>query len=441
MKIKTSLCQLRIKKMSILIGKSEQKLLSFVLFIYPLSIMLNMSYFVFDTYDVFWLRIAVRCLKYVSLLLVVLYFFSCRGLIVISKNRMISFVLIIIAIMSCHFLPTKKYYVGIYDFMLVLDAFILLFVFSDEEVAKIFRNLVYIFLIISTPSIIYYVLSRMVDITLPFQILEPSLEGKRYNGDYYELRPLGLIYCNKYSSLARACGMFDEPGVLGTFAGLLLGVNYQKKPSLNFVNLLLLVNGLLSFSLAFYILFAMLFLVEAGKKSILWFVIIIGVIFISFYAFINMNFENAELNKLQRRFNTTNNAETIIVNNRYSSDYGEAFEDFIDAGGYASLFGNGHTSKNDNPKMYGSSIYKDIIYDYGIIGSFLYLLPFIMLIFCFGINKNNIAFILMFFASIYQRPYILNRQYIVIYISALCFLSLCKEREKSIKRNYLSLEV
>ena len=63
----------------------------------------------------------------------------------------------------------------------------------------------------------------MLGIDLPHTILESAQEGKAAIGTIYKNYGIGLIMDNRLNPYAalRPCGFFDEPGVIGTFCGLM----------------------------------------------------------------------------------------------------------------------------------------------------------------------------------------------------------------------------
>ena len=424
-----------------LIEKTRVKFSTLVVLLYSLSVFADLSYFTWDTYPFMWLRIIVKSLKYLAYLGVLVLVIVERRKISVTKNRICCLVVSIAAIICIHILPHNKTIINLSDIMVMADICILLFVFHEVEVKKVFKNLTIIFVLITLPSIVYYSLTRLFNLELPFSVFDTVLDGKAEKGFFYEQRPLGLMtrsWDNNVSSGGvRPCGVFDEPGVIGTFAGLFLGANIQKKPRFNIINVLLFIEGVLSFSLAFYVLAFMLVIIEAIKKGVLSIVLMMLLLLILFVGFINMQFENEQLKKLQSRFDVSGDVETIVVNNRYGNTYEEEYEVFVDKGGYTLFFGEGYKAYLSNEKMYGASIYTNLIYDYGIIGTIVYLFVFVAIALVYGINKTNITFIIMFFANVYQRPYIFNRPYIILFISALCFLNILKSKEELDEKNRL----
>lgn len=83
-----------------------------------------------------------------------------------------------------------------------------------------------------------------------------------------------LVLPSTLDGFGRYCSVFDEPGVVGTLAGLMMcvaGFNFKKKG-----NFIILLNGLLSLSLFFYLISAIFLLYRLpGKYKILF---VLGVV-------------------------------------------------------------------------------------------------------------------------------------------------------------------
>lgn len=405
------------------------KYFEIIMFIYSLSVFVDFSYFTWDSYPYHWVGVFMKSLKYLSYFLIGIWSFSNRQIISVTRRKIISFFLVVLVVFCNHFVAENISLINRGDLIVIIDVFILLFLLGEKERLSIFKYLIVFFLILTLPSVIYYLLSKIISI--PFEVLQSDFEGKIIRGFYYKWRPFGLIINtdNYYGEMSpeRICGIFDEPGVVGTFAALFLGANYQRKPKINLINVLLLIDGLISFSLAFYILIFILIMVELAKKSVFKLVLFSTIFLIAFFVFMNIEFDNKQLSQFQSRFDLKSNEGTIVVNNRYDTLYEEEYDAFIDAGGVSLFFGKGYNASSKNEYMKGASVYTRLIYDYGIVGTILYLSVFVLFAFLYGINKGNISFILMFFVSVYQRPYILNRHYILLFISALCFIKYYSE--------------
>lgn len=90
------------------------------------------------------------------------------------------------------------------------------------------------------------VLLLAIDVSLPSQIIQPLNELKRFS---YIAYPFLVIPFGEDSR--RFCSVFDEPGVVGTFSFLFLLIEQVNLKRIG--NIIILIAGILSFSLFFYL--------------------------------------------------------------------------------------------------------------------------------------------------------------------------------------------
>lgn len=296
--------------------------------------------------------------------------------------------------------------------IIVAIAFILL---SREKKEYIFKAALIAFALMVLPSMIYYLLEN-IGIHIPYTILLSTHDGKRESGWTYFQYPFGLI-CNEahLHQINRYSGIFDESGYVGTLAALFIAGGYGK------VNkkwlLLLTIEGIFSFSMAFYLLLIIFSLIRAFLDGIIRFCIIFLILIVGFNVFMHIDFDIPSFERMQNRIDLT--SVFLVKDNRTSNSADVVFNDFFEDGGIRLLFGYGHGAASDNPKIYGSSSYKMFIYDYGIIGIILFALYFLSAFLCTKkVNISVLPFLLIFGASIYQRPYIFTAVYIVIFWGA-----------------------
>lgn len=171
------------------------------------------------------------------------------------KSDMVGFALMAIFIVYISFLPktdgslTKWYF--------VLPTMLALFVFSDERRADLTKKFSIIFALSVLPGIVVSLLS-IAGVNIEFDhkpLLNPVMAAA---GGYYLNVPGVLLLGNNVTALPwggalyRLCGIYDEPGMIGTVSAFLLAANRFRIKSP--VNIILFVGGLLSFSLAFAVL-------------------------------------------------------------------------------------------------------------------------------------------------------------------------------------------
>jgi len=141
----------------------------------------------------------------------------------------------------------------------VVIALALLFAMNRDAIAEIFSSLCWLVITTTIPGLIVW-LALIAGIDLPYTLI--SLGGRAANYRSYT----GLAIVADFAifhfggmTIARLCGMFEEPGLLGTLLGVLLAIDVVFFPGTNRVRKrLLVVFGILTFSLAFLV---MLFLV------------------------------------------------------------------------------------------------------------------------------------------------------------------------------------
>ncbi|MBE5898688.1 MAG: hypothetical protein E7279_03715 [Lachnospiraceae bacterium] len=403
-------------------NKGEKGFSNAILILYSVGVLFSASYFMWETYPITVVYIVARLYK--ILVEVVVFFYCCfkRRVIKIDNNRIAMYVYIFIVLSFIHFAGSVKSFYRGGELLLLIDAFIILFLFNDEENSYVFRIITYGFSIIVLPSVIYYLITISFGVELPYYKLLGIHAGKISSGIYYELRPFGLIINAPGGYVARLCGIYDEPGVVGTFSALLLSASMKNTRRFRAVNILLFVEGVLSFSFAFYLLFFISLLLLFIDKSLIKGIMLILFVGICGVIFFNINFDNQQINSIKKRFNYSIENGLEIENDRYNKEYEAEYNKFIEDGGYELVFGNGYAASSKSDKLSGGSVYSRLIYDYGILGTILYIGVFLFVLLGFGINKKNITFILVFFISIYQRPYVLVRDFFVIYLCALFYL-------------------
>lgn len=298
-----------------------------------------------------------------------------------------------------------------------LTAFILScsFLLSPKEIKiRIFKYYYYIVLVTTAISILVYVF-YVLNINIGFEEV-----------DYYRDYGTGIDKYIKWFILAiykhgneiRLCGLFNEPGKLGTYLALLYIIKGANAPK--FEKFILLIGGILSTSFSFFVLiliyyFAKLFMFN--KKL----TILISLILVSFLLIApSIDFHNQTLNSFFSRFELTESS-FLLGNNRTNKEFDVAFDELLKSNEV--LFGKGFNSVNQIENAIVSS-YKSIIYEFGIVGFLVLIATYIYT----GIRLSNksqhsIIFIVLFFMSAIQRPLIFLFFYFVIYYGGILHIN------------------
>lgn len=237
--------------------------------------------------------------------------------------------------------------------------------------------------------------------------------------DYYEEDMITSNYANYYLSylfvtdygLTRLCGLFNEPGFFGTLAILLLVSNRMK---INKYTIVILVASFFTFSLAFFALLLIYFLVKSityrqFKFLLIFLLIVAGILYLS-----SIELEDSNLSFLLQRLFPEDGG--LFSDNRTTNDMEKSWKIFIDNTDKL-WFGYGPFLD-----VRGSS-YKVLVMKHGLLGMLLIFMPF--LIACFklsGKNRDCWIFVIVFIVSIYQRPQIFNLAYFVILIGGILHL-------------------
>lgn len=302
------------------------------------------------------------------------------------------------------YLKIGNYFVLIF----ILEFFLL----TDYDKNAVFDKFSLVFAISLVPSIIISMIT-LLGFEFSYHILTPEHIGKMLAGFYYKNYIGAVTLHPSYPGYSRLCGMFDEPGVVGTFAALfLVGDNLRLKCSLK--NIIIMLAGILSLSLAFYILIFIAYTVKNLTKNIFKFLMILIMLFLMYNSTRTLLLDKFYfLNLFEERFTIQNGM--IIGNNRTSISFDMEFNKFIRGNIFKVLFGYGSDASNNNPLMFGSSSYKSLIYDYGIVG-FIMILGWIIYatIKKTSLERTSLILMIVFIFSIYQRPNVLSIPYLLL---------------------------
>lgn len=254
----------------------------------------------------------------------------------------------------------------------------------------------------------------------PMGTIAPLNAAKQYN---YYVYPLLVASENNF----RFCGLFDEPGVVGTLMGIILCI--QRFDVNDRKNLLFLACGVASLSMFFYGLVFIYFLYYYAfdkrqiKKLSLFLLISVAI-------FVAITRVPALYEILGSRFEWNADTNTFVGDNRYGTLMKDYFDSII--GSDVFWYGLDPSLHEDFAEEFGgeASYMVTIIYN-GVIFFGLYVAFFIF----FGWkNRQNISsfllFVLVFIATIYQRPFLYNCEFIFLWSSMVLF-----QKEKNLIRN------
>lgn len=277
--------------------------------------------------------------------------------------------------------------------LLALSTCALFILFPDDMKRKIFILFYRMFLIIAVISIFIWV-CFFLKIDIGFRQELYYAQKENVGGTFYYYRWFIFAIYNAFSSY-RLCGVFNEPGALGTLCALLFICTAKKSTVLEKV--ILLATGGVTFSLAFFML---VFMYVAFKiclknpRNIIYVVLFVAL----FFAIPNIDFHNDALNSTAARFKITEAG--LAGDNRTTASFDYEFKEFVNSSDVWLGRGNGYNVGSGNASW--KSYY---LMPYGIIGTVgLFGLWLAAALYRCDRSKEELIYILLFFASLYQRP-------------------------------------
>lgn len=281
-------------------------------------------------------------------------------------------------------------------FFFILSALFFIFSISvkNSYIILFWKYFICIFSLALVPGMFVYFLRFFINI--PFKEIEALNIMKSYN----YLTFAGSLFPNVSGALSlRFHGIFDEPGALGTYAALILGFDQFRNRIPCFI---ILISGIMSFSIAFYILlfFCIIFIFK-NKKT--WIALLLMV------AFAVYPIKELRTMVFDRLVVTE---EGLSGDNRDQEQFKQEFTKFINKKENI-IFGKGYKSSNLVGAIGGSSL-RMFIYEYGVFGLLLILLVYLVL-FIKNRTKNNFYMLIAFLLSLYQRPIVYTWGFLLIF--------------------------
>lgn len=289
-----------------------------------------------------------------------------------------------------------------------LFSFLPFFVFflKKRDIQKVYTLYQDFFVYTITISLVVYLLVVWIGYDLPYSIIEPLNKLKSYN---YLAYPFCVISDNDYFSHFRFCGCYDEPGVVGTIVGVMLITNRWNMR--DWKNVVLLLSGVFSFSLYFYLLQFLYFLLYAKLQYKIAVLLLLTGLF--------LYLQNDELvNKFLLDRLEFSDGE-FSGDNRTSTSFDSWYGDFLFTINFWIGCGKGMAEIVDS----GGASYKHLIVDHGFIMFVIYMFSFLYLIWRnHSVSKKSLIIIIVLFSLIYQRPFIFNYLYLFLLVSnVMCF--------------------
>ena len=273
-----------------------------------------------------------------------------------------------------------------------LITLVIFVLFSKEMKAKIFHFFYWVVQIQNIIAILVWV-AYFLNINIGFRREYFYSDNSVERLIYYYRWTIFAIYNSGITY--RLCGIFNEPGGLGTLCALLFICTAQKTKL--WEKLILLSAGALTLSLAFYLLiFAYITVYVWGKnpKNIFFIVPVV----ILFLMIPQIDFHNEALNALAARFAIVDGR--LAGDNRITAVFDARYAKFLKTNkkwfgmGYGFSFGGGNSSYKSH-----------YIVPFGILGTAFLLGTWFVAAWHYAEKKKvALLYAAFFFISLYQRP-------------------------------------
>lgn len=296
-------------------------------------------------------------------------------------------------------------FVGDQNFNVFISILPLLFIpfATDAFNKKVFDNYLNIYCVLISISLFVWMFAILGAIS-PMKVIKPLNELKDYSYYVYPLLVRGT------DNSIRFCGLFDEPGVVGTISGLLFCCQRNIKSR---QSMILLLSGLCSVSLFFFLIVAIYYtylqLVEKGNaKNIALYLFVAGGALIAVFSSPTLS------EMIVSRLEWDSDTGMFIGDNRASTYAWELFDQI--KGTRQFWFGIDNKWEFHELVAYSSSFINVVI-----MNGVLFFSLIVIFYMAYGlVYKVTFAGFLMFFlvvaATIYQRPGIFNPEFIFLWI-------------------------
>jgi len=285
---------------------------------------------------------------------------------------------------------------------------------KEKYFLAVYQWFVRIYSIIMLISMFVWVLT-LLGIIRPIGIISPLNDIKVHQYYLYPflVQPTAFSSFSSIFDLVRFCSVFDEAGVVGTISLLILFINQFNLK--NKINIIVLLSGLISLSLAFYIGLIVLLLSQSllGMHSKRDKLIIVGGFIVLVIAIFNIPILNEFIgNRLQFDF-----SQMKLIGDDRSN---EALSAYIDQIRWTKEYWCGANSSIIHDSRFEGKWGIDMaVLQYGALYIFGYSF-FFLLFACLKFQKckyHIFLFVLMYLMIMYQRPFISYVEYIFLFAS------------------------
>lgn len=236
-----------------------------------------------------------------------------------------------------------------------------------------------LFLIVCICSLLVWVI-HFVGLDLPYYFYQPlwRMESESVIDNYHIYGPCLTLYQGSSfvgGGLERMCGVFAEPGHFGIYIGLMLAIEKFRTDCKD--NIILLVCGILTFSTAFYGIFAMgilyRILSRKGNMKDVKIFILLGILLLPLF----MMSEKLREVTYGRVFEYKQDSSlTSVVESRVGDSYKEQFDIFISTPEF--IYGFGSTVEKEEMLV---TNWRGFVFRYGAVGLLLMMIMYVLAVY------------------------------------------------------------
>ncbi|WP_026526383.1 hypothetical protein [Butyrivibrio sp. VCD2006] len=278
---------------------------------------------------------------------------------------------------------------------------------NDNICTKVFILSKYLMIVISIVGIVCFVM-YFVGIGKGFSKVHYYAA---YDNMYYINYKISFLVKNPLYT--RLCGLFNEPGWMGTFLAFYLcadDLNLKKK-----TNWLFTIAGILTFSLAFVFIIAIYYLgryVKTYKQKTIFVVVALLYFFVLPQAHTGIRSVDYILSRM------VFSEGRLIGDNRTTAQFDAVFKSFLQSENLLFGMGGGYSDR-----IKGVLSIKDNILDYGVMGvCFLYVPLFGAIWHRIRLNYRAKLYLICIMVSMYQRPMIYELSNFVIMLAGISYI-------------------
>lgn len=290
---------------------------------------------------------------------------------------------------------------------------VLFFLSQSDAKFYSFKFFRYYLIVVAALGIIAY-LSFLLSLGIPYRIVE--YYSTRFQAYYVDFK---FSYIVLQGITPRLCGLFAEPGEMGTMMAMfLIADNFNLK---KMGNIIMLLAALCTFSLAFYLIVAAYLLVSVirDKKKLIPIAIIaiIGV-----FAIPKLAEQDEVIGEFTERFSTEEGSL-----DRVTGDFNTLYDNMFKNGDWLFGYGSGYTKGKD----LAASGYKPHILQHGVVGFIIVFgLYFLVMFKATGRKRELLIYLFMYGLVFYKSGQSFSLYYLILLLGGFEYIKQLTVKEK-----------